>query len=840
MVSLPSGIDHQDFELVIVETSECSLYIKGRPYHSHYESLRAYQNRAEFSGEKMYFSVQGIGIERIHVFDAQTGKLVSTHALPPIFFENGVYQLVVFSKRQNSLYFHHEHPKLRQAVGSISKGLLMGNLQFTNEVGYTTFSIHDDERQLLEVTMEIFPTKLDYKRDYKNLLEEVNQEIYNLAYHFVKKTHLSASAIVTKLPSWSEFYRLFDEHFRGFLKAIQRIEQQPHHELRTTYRKIRGDQLRRMDSHARRYLTKKQRLFQEVHEGIVVGNQIVMPTHGLYAKKDLSFDTLENRFVKWMMKRLVYKLGELYQKVNDTRHPYKTETDPWLNDKLVGMKDLLERKLKSPLWRNLGELDRTVMSLVMQMKSGYKEAYQIYLIVSRGLMLQGQLYKISVKDVATLYEYWTFLKLGQILSSKYESVSQDIVKATHRGLYVDLAVSTPSKRIFRHPQTGEQIELIFQKPDRDLPTARQKPDTTLKLHKKGKDFAYYFIFDAKYRIDFASEGSFYQNKYESPGPLEEDINTMHRYRDALVVEHGGPYERIAFGAYVLFPWFDEFGYEEHHFFNSIDKVNIGGFPFLPNSTRLIEQFLEHLIEKSAEEIQREGILPRGTREDWQSTLDEKVLVGRVKDKVRFKAHWSKRFYHIPVKQLRKGWQEARYVALYLPKTVSVDYNGVFCYGEIKGVQIRRRDLITCLPSNSKEDYAVFEVEGWQVLNSLISPAGYGIYVYAMTMLHSLKEARELPELFMKSMEEVTLWRMLRRFSDRVYTQLDHNYLDRATRIQAYRIRNLYVKVDRDRRVLVILKDKQPHKLPLEWLWQQPTMVFKRMANLLSTHGGENQ
>ena len=75
-----------------------------------------------------------------------------------------------------------------------------------------------------------------------------------------------------------------------------------------------------------------------------------------------------------------------------------------------------------------------------------------------------------------------------------------------------------------------------------------------------------------------------------PGPMEEDINTMHRYRDALVVEQEGPFERTAYGAYVLFPWNQEEEYENHPFYKSIEKVNIGGFPFLPNATRLVEQF----------------------------------------------------------------------------------------------------------------------------------------------------------------------------------------------------------------------------------------------------------
>ncbi len=51
----------------------------------------------------------------------------------------------------------------------------------------------------------------------------------------------------------------------------------------------------------------------------------------------------------------------------------------------------------------------------MQMAAGYRDVFQIYGILSKGVILQGELYKMSIKDIATLYEYWTFIKLGKIL-----------------------------------------------------------------------------------------------------------------------------------------------------------------------------------------------------------------------------------------------------------------------------------------------------------------------------------------------------------------------------------------------------------------------------------------
>ena len=46
--------------------------------------------------------------------------------------------------------------------------------------------------------------------------------------------------------------------------------------------------------------------------------------------------------------------------------------------------------------------------------------------------------------------------------------------------------------------------------------------------------AYEFIFDAKYKIENSKD---YKNRYGGIGPKEEDINTMHRYRDAIVYKN---------------------------------------------------------------------------------------------------------------------------------------------------------------------------------------------------------------------------------------------------------------------------------------------------------------
>ncbi|WP_082832138.1 nuclease domain-containing protein [Clostridium magnum] len=57
--------------------------------------------------------------------------------------------------------------------------------------------------------------------------------------------------------------------------------------------------------------------------------------------------------------------------------------------------------------------------------------------------------------------------------------------------------------------------------------ANQRPDTVL-CFRNNQDKCRVYIFDAKYRLSIDDKNIV--------GPMEDDINVMHRYRDAIVSE----------------------------------------------------------------------------------------------------------------------------------------------------------------------------------------------------------------------------------------------------------------------------------------------------------------
>src|SRR5690606_14472018 len=126
--------------------------------------------------------------------------------------------------------FYHEYDGFRKAIRPVlDTNILSGILHFQNEVGFSNFEIRNKQGDtLLSVVIEVYPAKLDYKNDYREILNEVSEEVYNLAYAFLKRTFLKGTAKVYKEPTGVEFYRLIEKHFKDYLKAVNFVENRPH------------------------------------------------------------------------------------------------------------------------------------------------------------------------------------------------------------------------------------------------------------------------------------------------------------------------------------------------------------------------------------------------------------------------------------------------------------------------------------------------------------------------------------------------------------------------------------------------------------------------------------
>ena len=208
------------------------------------------------------------------------------------------------------------------------------------------------------------------------------------------------------------------------------------------------------------------------------------------------------------------------------------------------------------------------------------------------------------------------------------------------------------------------------------------------------EVSYKYVFDAKYRI----EKIIHQMHFIRMRILlkVDDINTMHRYRDSIVYENKlskFTFEKTMFGAYILFPYADEELYKEHRFYKSIDNVNIGGLPFLPGATTLVQELLGDLISDSKESAFERTTLPRGIEEklatvDWNK---KDVLLGTFRDAQQFKVCFDKKMYYIPAKEVEDKDLPIHYVALYQTINKFGAEAGIRYYGEVLRTALVRRE-----------------------------------------------------------------------------------------------------------------------------------------------------
>ncbi|OKP88199.1 hypothetical protein A3844_08900 [Paenibacillus helianthi] len=794
MDSPHSGSLNGTAELFRVETELFTLFLQGRPYHPTVQTLQLHRSSSQewVNAQLGIDCSERLGNVQIKVFSPERGGMVEWlpgESVFPCFYETQSYELVIQNKSSESLSFYHENVLLRQAVKPLGDSILAGVLNFGNEVGLTEWEVRSKGQTVLRVEMEIFPSKMDYKLDYQNILNEVNAQIYNLAFDFLRRTYQLTGLRETQHQSLTEFFTILLHVFRQLLDAVERINKNPNYALLQDQRLMDANRVKKAGRENIRELTKHpERLREDPRHGfITIGNRSYTATHLIETRKRLAYDTNENRFIRWMLERIHGKLKELKGrwKLNN-RTP-----DPLLIKRLDAMLTQLERVLQMDFLREAGVLKQMSVTLVLQMAPGYREVYRCYLMLLKGLSIQGDLLRLSMKDVAQLYEYWCFLKLNQLLGQKYKLVKQDIIKVNRNGIFVTLDRTQSAKMVYENPVNGEQFILYYNTiPGSDkTPTLSQRPDNVLTLKKKdaGRVKEYKYVFDAKYRLNPAYEGTSYHEKYRQPGPEEEDINTMHRYRDAIVYQEkgSGEYERSMFGAYVLFPYPDEERYKAHHFYKSIELLNIGALPFLPNSTSLVEQFLDEIIQDSPEKAYERSTRPRGTREYYANQLAGKnVLVGSVKGPEQVEVARRYSFYHVPLRNLAdvKILTQIEYVAMCQSRKKFNDpaKTGIHWVGKVADWKVLRRKEIQevpCRPGTEEELYVRFAVEEWKRLAAPIVLGGQGIYTVLYTSKYILDRALEIAELRLETEEDIREWREKRR-KGRVQVKLDHEqYVD---------------------------------------------------------------
>lgn len=155
------------------------------------------------------------------------------------------------------------------------------------------------------------------------------------------------------------------------------------------------------------------------------------------------------------------------------------------------------------------------------------------------------------------------------------------------------------------------------------PTGEQRPDIVLRFrHDSWPDLV--VVLDAKYRLDASDE---YVKQYGSPGPPQDAVSALHRYRDAIVEETTAKdLERPVVKGAALFPLnaHDSTDFPSSRLNEALDRLGIGALPFLPGNTGHVRSWLEQLLTMPPQKLAEPG--PPSAGLERMRTAPHSVLV----------------------------------------------------------------------------------------------------------------------------------------------------------------------------------------------------------------------
>ena len=109
--------------------------------------------------------------------------------IAPVFLEQTDYEIIIRSVSGQKVSFWNDNYAIREKIGPIFEGdntRLSGVINFDNMVGYSDFEILIDNEKYLMMRIEVFPTKISYKEDYRQMINDISEMVCEAAIDFIQ------------------------------------------------------------------------------------------------------------------------------------------------------------------------------------------------------------------------------------------------------------------------------------------------------------------------------------------------------------------------------------------------------------------------------------------------------------------------------------------------------------------------------------------------------------------------------------------------------------------------------------------------------------------------------
>lgn len=598
------------------------------------------------------------------------------------FFDNVEYNVWLELKPHCShAEIVHATKVVEQSLASRNNGrVLYGTIKTGNDVGRFDFAFVYErmengaaQKRQFVFTFEILSQKLDYHKDWRTLVEDIEGRYPMLAYDFLRRTYHAFDKSyeendATNLVWWNLFERLQ----RPFVKACRLIVERPRRRLRGSNEYRRADQLTRLDARTENEFA--EFAYEPSHLYLVERNA---DTH----------DTLENRFVKFALTMVLRRYEKLHRAILERdRQKDQHKLSDAAKTSMSSMESELRQLARNPFFRRVGSFTGLrQLSLTLQRAPGYSVVYRTYAILNAAYMIHEGMNKMETKDIADLYEIWCFLKVEEYTAAALPNGTIKTPSGINGDDFVKLlSTGLQSTVVFRSTTGVELARVVYNPQIKDSPkpqttgvdgtvtptslTAKSSQDPDIVLRLTNSDIGGYqvtYLFDAKYRLEDI-KGT------HAGAPPQDAIDQMHRYRDAIyyadVNQIGAAdpfvYKKEIVGGYILFPGKGKIDLEapannaadtRPSYIKSIDKVNIGALPLRPNDAHnadVLKKFIERLVNGRTDldsvlgrvNPQKGAILSVAT----ETAIFDATVYGTYHGKTQLDWIKKNRYYNLPV------------------------------------------------------------------------------------------------------------------------------------------------------------------------------------------------
>ena len=609
----------------------------------------------------------------------------------PRLFEETAYSIVLTAKGSLPVALLHRDPTVTPDLHPHDDSrTLFGKINFGSQVGTSEFSVLVGGSPEFDFEVELFPAKIDYRSDYEQLTADVQEILTGLVLEYLRATFRFGAGSVVPRSSRLEWTILLRQLMGDLELAIAYITQHPHRALQREPEHVRSEKIRRVDSALRRAISRGRGAGQKQGGP---GGELPFRERMPESTAQSTLNTPEHRWMSHQLRWIRRRLSQISVQLGESAKEHPREAR--IHSEILALQERVAKLSQAPPLREAhGAPPANFASLKLLGGPGYREAYRSILMLALGLRLSGGPVGMSVKDLAVLYEYWCYLAVVRACSDLAEKPVplHHLIRTEQNGLRVCLQKGKETV-IPVDLGAGRTVEVVYNRrfQGKEEFLVPQQPDILLTILDSSWP-AVHLVLDAKYRIDGSAQA---RQTYGSPGPPEDAVNVLHRYRDAIVelekpesekpeVEKGsrektGPVarpRRTVVEAVTLFPYREEESGDFHasRLWKGLDRIGVGAIPFLPESTGYFEEYLQKVLTKGGWSLADRAIVHRSYEHalSWRVAASKIVLVGVLKDDSA-EAHlaWikDKLIYYTPARETQTRQYAVRLLAIYSPASL---------------------------------------------------------------------------------------------------------------------------------------------------------------------------